>query len=141
MRDLGQGRAAAALVAVAAAVLLAGCGSSDSSGAAKPADKTSAAPSGKATGTPVTVSEKEFSMKLSTSSFTSGTYTFSIKNHGSYPHNLAIAGPGVASKTSATLQGGQSGTLTVALEKGKYQLWCAVPTHKEKGMHTTITVG
>jgi len=38
------------------------------------------------------------------------------------------------------MTGGQSGSLTVTLQKGTYQLWCGVPGHKDKGMVTTITV-
>lgn len=138
----GRGRAAAMMVGFATAMVLAGCGSSDSSGDGKPAAKSSPSetPSESATGTKVTVSEKEFSIQLSPSSFSPGTYTFSVKNDGSFPHNLAIAGPGVGTEKSDTVQGGQSTALTVKLQKGTYQLWCAVPTHKEKGMKTSITV-
>jgi plastocyanin len=79
---------------------------------------------------------------LDNASFTPGTYTFNIKNTGSFPHNLAIEGPGVDKKTSTTQSGVASGsTLTVALQKGSYELWCSVDSHKAKGMDTHITVG
>jgi len=38
------------------------------------------------------------------------------------------------------MAGGQSGSLTVTLQKGTYQLWCGVPGHKDKGMAASITV-
>lgn len=43
--------------------------------------------------------------------------------------------------TAAPFQGGQSGSLTVDLQPGTYQIWCPVGDHKGKGMDTTITVG
>ena len=69
-----------------------------------------------------------------------GTYTFTIQNQGSFPHNLTIKGPGVGTKASPTLAGGRAGSLTVALQKGSYELWCSVPGHKHQGMDITIKV-
>lgn len=43
--------------------------------------------------------------------------------------------------TAAPFQGGHSGSLTVDLQPGTYQIWCPVGDHKGKGMDTTITVG
>lgn len=78
---------------------------------------------------------------LDKTSFTAGDYTFAIQNQGAFPHNLTIEGPGVDSKASPTLGAGESGSLTVALQKGSYELSCSVPGHKDKGMDTKITVG
>ncbi len=85
--------------------------------------------------------EKEFSITLDKTGFTPGDYTFAIQNQGSFPHNLTIEGPGVDSKASPTLGAGESGSLTVALQKGSYELSCSVPGHKDKGMDIKITVG
>ena len=92
-------------------------------------------------GTSVGVIEKDFSITLDKTSFSPGDYTFAIKNQGSFPHNLTIEGPGVDSKTSPTLGAGESGSLTVALQKGSYELSCSVPGHKDRGMDIKITVG
>ena len=100
-----------------------------------------ASPSVAPVGTSVGVVEKEFSTTLDKTSFTPGDYTFAIQNQGSFPHNLTIEGPGVDSKASPTLGGGESGSLTVALQKGSYELWCSVPGHKDRGMDIKITVG
>jgi len=54
---------------------------------------------------------------------------------------LGDQGPGVDTKKSPTVPGGQSGSVTVALQKGSYELWCSVDSHKDKGMDLTITVG
>jgi uncharacterized cupredoxin-like copper-binding protein len=92
-------------------------------------------------GSGVGVIEKEFSITLDKTSFTPATYTFTIHNQGSFPHNLTIEGPGVDTKASPTLGGGESGSLTVALQKGTYELSCSVPGHKDRGMDMKITVG
>ncbi len=136
---------AAARVAAAAmvALLLGACGgTSTSSTTATTSAAGAAAPSSAApVGTSVGVIEKEFSITLDKKSFTAGTYTFAVKNQGSFPHNLTIEGPGVDKKKSPTMPGGQSGSVTVALQKGSYELWCSVDSHKDKGMDMKITVG
>jgi len=94
-----------------------------------------------AVGTSVGVTEKEFSITLSQTSFSPASYTFTIQNKGTLPHNLNIEGPGVDTKTSPILSPGQSGMLTATLQKGSYELWCSVPGHKDKGMDLTLKVG
>jgi uncharacterized cupredoxin-like copper-binding protein len=127
------------VVTVAAVALLLGaCGStSNNSPVSKPSVASVAAP----VGTSVGVVEREFSITLDKASFTAGTYTFTIKNQGKFPHNLTIEGPGVDKKASATMPGGGSGSVTVNLQKGAYEVWCSVDSHKDKGMDMTLTVG
>lgn len=141
-------RPASARVTLAAVVvlLLGACGgtSTTSTTGLTPTPSppgTTASSSTAPVGTNVGVSEKEFSIILDTTSFATGTYTFMVENHGAFPHNLTIEGPGVDKMASATLQGGQSGSVTVSLQKGSYELWCSVDSHKDKGMDLTITVG
>ncbi len=75
--------------------------SATSSGAA-----SSAAPSGSAdNATMVTADETEFTIKLSTTKFTAGTYTFVAKNSGQAPHALEIDGPGVSDRKTTTISG------------------------------------
>lgn len=132
------GRVVTASLAI---VLLSACGTSNSdSPSAASSPIAAAAAAAKPTGTNVGVTEKEFSITLDKASFSPGAYTFAIKNQGQYPHNLKISGPGVSSAASPVMTGGKSGSLTVTLQKGSYQLWCGVPGHKEKGMLTTIKV-
>lgn len=145
--DAGSHTAGARVVTAATLVLLLGACSStsaDNSTTNPPAAYgagASASPSVAPVGTSVGVVEKEFSITLDKASFTPGDYTFSIRNQGSFPHNLTIEGPGVDSKASPTLSAGDSGSLTVALQKGSYELSCSVPGHKDKGMDIKITVG
>lgn len=129
----------------ALALLLAGCGTdtpeNSGGGTSSPttAGPSSAAPN-PGQSTTLNVSETEFTIKLSKSAVKPGDYVFAISNDGSFPHNLAIAGPGVDNKISDTFQGGNEGELAVTLQEGTYTLWCAVGTHRAQGMETTIKV-
>lgn len=129
------------VTAVAVALLLAACGGTNNTTATPSvASSPSAASPSSGPGTNVAVTEKEFAITLSQASFTPGTYTFNIQNQGSFPHDLIIEGPGVDKKTSPKVPGGESGSLTVNLQKGTYELWCGVDGHKAKGMKMEITV-
>ena len=141
MKHVSPTAGARVLVVALAALLLGACSNtSDKTTPSAATAPTTAAPSAAAAGTKVDVTEKEFAITLSQAKFAPGAYTFTIKNQGSFPHNLAIEGPGVDTQVSATLAGGQSGSLAVTLKAGSYELWCAVPGHKDRGMDMKITV-
>ena len=101
--------------------------------------ETTAAGAG-ATGTAVEVKESEFKIELPQTSFTAGTYTFNITNAGQFKHNIIVQGSDGSKVQSDTLAGGATGTLSVPLTAGTYEVYCGVPTHKGKGMDLTITV-
>ncbi len=67
-------------------------------------------------------------------------YTFVVENRGTMLHNLTIEGPGIDEQSSPTLDAGTDGDLTVALQKGTYELTCSVTGHKERGMDLKIQV-
>jgi len=90
--------------------------------------------------TTVTVAEEEFTIVLSRKTFTAGRYTFMVANRGKLQHNLMINGPGVNHQGTRTLNSGQSGSVTVTLKRGSYELWCSVDGHKELGMDLKIKV-
>lgn len=92
-----------------------------------------------ATGTAVAVKESEFKIEIPQMSFTAGTYTFNITNAGQFKHSLVVEGNGTEVK-SDTVDAGSTGTLTVPLTAGTYEVYCGIPTHKGKGMDLTITV-
>ena len=54
-----------------------------------------AAATGRQRATTVRVTEKEYTLMLSRSSFRAGTYTFVAMNRGKLTHALAITGPGL----------------------------------------------
>jgi uncharacterized cupredoxin-like copper-binding protein len=127
-----------------AALLLSGCGGGDSNGSeTTPSETTSPSETGSpspSNGTEVTAVEKEFSITLTPDTFSPGTYTFKAENQGNFPHNLTIEGPGVDSEATPTMDPGDSAELTVTLQKGSYEVWCSVDSHKEEGMDLTIDV-
>ena len=128
-----------------AALVLSGCGGGDSnsSESTSPSETTSpseSTSSGPSQGTEVTAVEKEFSITLTPDTFSPGTYTFNVENQGNFDHNLTIEGPGVDSEASPTIASGETAQLTVTLQKGSYELWCSVDSHKEEGMDITIDV-
>ncbi|MDQ1722031.1 MAG: hypothetical protein QOI26_1765 [Pseudonocardiales bacterium] len=166
MGTLNYRTASAAAVFISVALLAAGCSSSKGSGnggvahgggagsassatsvsssaggAGSTATTTSSFRSGAAAmGTAVTATEKEFTITLSATTFKAGAYVFTVHNTGKFPHNLTIEGPGVDKKTSPTMPGGGTGTVAATLQKGSYELWCSVDSHKDQGMDLTIKV-
>jgi uncharacterized cupredoxin-like copper-binding protein len=145
----GQLRLGLLAGALVVSAVTTGCSSSKSSTSSPqsnpPAATASAAtaPAGSAAAggaTTVTVTENEFSLQLSQTSFTPGHYTLVAKNTGHVSHALAIAGPGVPMTQTATIDPGGSANLTVTLQKGAYELWCPVDSHKSLGMDTHIQV-
>jgi len=92
------------------------------------------------TGTPVAATEREFAITLSRTSFTPGTYTFTVKNIGTLKHDLVFDGPGLNDVGSSLLLPGSTGSLTVTLAAGTYDVFCGVPGHKAMGMDLHITV-
>ncbi|KUM92734.1 hypothetical protein AQI88_30615 [Streptomyces cellostaticus] len=128
-------------MAFSAALVLAGCsGGSGGGGGQASGSATSGTPKA-GSGTRVTVTETEYTLKLSRSSFTPGTYTFVSDNHGRITHALSIDGPGVEDARTKDVQSGQEATVTVTLKKGTYDVYCPIDGHKQLGMDQHITVG
>jgi hypothetical protein len=136
-----------AVLAVAAALLMGGCGDGGGGDATGPQTSPPAATTPGAvaspTGSPTVVTAElyDFRIELSQTSFTPGMYTFVAKEEGRAPHALSIKGPGVDSDTTPVIQpGGASQRLTVTLQPGTYELWCPVGNHRDRGMALTVTV-
>jgi uncharacterized cupredoxin-like copper-binding protein len=124
-------RLAPGLVAVAALLAMAGCGGGS----------TSSAPSTATTsGSSVAVTESEYSITLPSNTMKVGSYTFKVTNKGQFAHNLTIDGPGVKDKATPTLSPGSSGDVTVNLQKGTYEFYCSVDSHKDMGMDDKVQV-
>ncbi len=84
----------------------------------------------------------EYYWVLSRSKVKSGAVTVELNNQGEDPHNLNLRREGDEGEPLQILET-NSGELTAAsfdLPAGKYRLWCSLPEHEEKGMHTTLTV-
>lgn len=94
-------------------------------------------------GTPtrVTVTEKEYKLLLSRTSFKPGKYTFVVVNKGKVDHSLSIVGPGIKlAQLKGELESGASRSLTVTLKSGTYALWCPIDGHAGLGMKLKIKV-
>ena len=124
-------RLAPGLVAVAALIAMAGCGGGST---------TSTPSTAPASGSSVAVTESEFSITLPSNTMKVGSYTFTVTNKGQFAHNLTIDGPGVKDKATPTLSPGSSGDVTVNLQKGTYEFYCSVDSHKDMGMDDKVQV-
>jgi uncharacterized cupredoxin-like copper-binding protein len=132
----------ARLAVILAGTLLAvaSCGGGDDGSAATTqSPATSAATGGGDAGTVINVDEKDFTIELSTTEFTPGTYTFVATNNGQTTHALEIEGQGLEEETE-NIAPGDTAELTVTLEAGEYELYCPVGNHKDMGMKLDITV-
>jgi plastocyanin len=107
------------------------------------AERGGGAPGGKrggAEGGPVEVVEREYSVKLAGgATLGAGDQTFDVANEGKIPHDLAVEGAGAEKKTPL-IDPGDKARLDVALNPGKYKLYCTVPGHEQLGMKTEVTV-
>jgi uncharacterized cupredoxin-like copper-binding protein len=89
----------------------------------------------------VTFTETEFKIDTASTTLKAGSYTFDVQNKGAFPHDLHIATPdGSEIGATSTIQAGGSATLQVTLKAGTYQMWCAVDSHRARGMQGTLTV-
>jgi plastocyanin len=114
-----------------AALLLAGCGSDDG-------DDEGGESSG---GQSVELVATEFAFDPADVSVDeAGETTFTVSNEGEFPHALEIEGNGIEEETEE-LGPGDSGSVTVDLEPGEYELYCPVGDHREQGMVGTLVVG
>ena len=81
----------------------------------------------------VRVTEVDYSIKLSAKP-RSGAVKFVIRNVGDDGHDFWLKGGGRTWKTRIIGEAG-SASLTATLRKGvKYSYWCAVGSHRSKGM-------
>ena len=89
----------------------------------------------------VKVTEREYALSFTPRSVAPGNVTFTVRNAGKVAHALAISGPGLKVKRTATIGPGKSASLTVKLANGNYTMWCPVGRHAAAGMKKTFSVG
>jgi uncharacterized cupredoxin-like copper-binding protein len=72
------------------------------------------------------------------------TYTIAVKNTGTFHHDLLIDGHGlndVGIHNKSPVSPGSSKSFTVKFPKaGTYELYCAIPGHRAKGMQLKLVV-
>jgi plastocyanin len=65
-----------------------------------------------------------------------GTYTISLRNDGTVPHNFTIKGIG----KTPDVQPGETATAELTLKAGNYEYLCSIGDHAEQGMTGTLNV-
>lgn len=90
----------------------------------------------------VAVTLSEWRVALSTDHVKAGSVTFRIANQGSVPHQFEVEGNGLEKQTPQIARGA-SGSLTVALEPGRYEVYCPIGrgSHRMLGMRAELVVG
>ena len=68
-----------------------------------------------------------------------GEITFTMENQGEAIHDLMIAEP-TSAHVIGTTQPGDTGSGSLTLEPGTYQIVCLVPGHLDAGMEATLEV-
>lgn len=90
----------------------------------------------------VTATLSEWGVKLDKTTVPAGKIKFIVTNNGpKWPHALRIEGSdgkSVGDQVSANLD--EVDTLEVVLKPGTYTIYCPLSGHREKGMHTKLTV-
>ena len=157
------------VLAVLAAAVIAGCGSSgssssgsssssgtasassgSSSSSASTATSSSAPPSTssapthapKPSSSHLSLSEREFRITPSIPTVArTGTIAITVRNRGTVTHAFAIEGPSGLVRTADIAPGG-SATLTIAIHRaGRYAFFCPIDGHIRLGMHGVLIVG
>lgn len=120
------------MAALAAALVLAGCGSG--------AQSSAPVPSGPPTND-LRVGLLEYRLASSAGTLTAGSVTITATNAGSTGHDLRLRqGDSVLGATSVLSPGGRE-VLRVDVQPGEpVRLDCTVGGHAEAGMHATLTV-
>jgi plastocyanin len=89
------------------------------------------------------VRASEYYFILSRPTVSSGEVTVELNNQGEDAHDLSLQREGSGEEPLLEVEETQSLQHTVAefdLPAGTYRLWCSLPTHREKGMETTLVV-
>jgi plastocyanin len=125
------------LAVLAVALGVAACGGGDDEEAEEPAAGETDGGGG---GTTLELAaDPGGALEFDTSELTApaGEVAIHLTNESSLPHNVEVEGNGVE-EVSETITGSDT-TLTLTLEAGEYEFYCAVGNHRET-MNGTLTV-
>jgi plastocyanin len=90
--------------------------------------------------TTVTVTEREYRISLSTKTAPAGLVRLVVHNAGHVAHALSVSGPGLATRSTGTIQPGATKVLRVTLGGGAFTVWCPIGRHAAAGMKASIAV-
>ena len=92
------------------------------------------------------VTQDEWSLTLSRGKLKPGMVRIETLNFGQDAHDLVLlrnvkgSKPIKFAKQDNSLRSGSRVTKTVKLLAGRYQLWCSLPKHRERGMSAPLVV-
>ena len=124
------------LFVVVALTAAAACGSGSTPGS------QSSTPAPPPTPQTISITENEFAISPATISLKAGDYVFQLQNSGKAPHDLHIVDSTnqPVAGTTAVLPAAGTGSFTATLKAGTYTMFCAVDSHRTRGMQGTVTV-
>jgi plastocyanin len=128
------------LSVLALVVAVAACGGDDDEEAEEPAATTEDTGGGGGGETIMLVADPGGDLSFDQTELTAaaGEVTIELTNESGIPHNVEVEGNGVEEVSETITEGSTS--LTVTLEPGEYEFYCAVSGHREGGMEGTLTV-
>jgi plastocyanin len=129
------------LAVVALALAGAACGGDDDDEAEEPAAEETTEDTGGGGGTTIELAaDPGGALAFDQTELTApaGEVTIHLTNDAQIPHNVEVEGNGVE-EVSDTVTGADT-SLSLTLEAGEYEFYCAVPGHREGGMEGTLTV-
>src|SRR3954454_21424735 len=133
------------LIAALTALVLAGCGSSNSSSEKSAGTSTPSATtqsnSSSGGGETLKLAADKSALKFDKSKLSAkaGTVTLVMANPSGLPHAVAVEGNGVDKDGNTVMKGGTS-TVTAKLKPGTYTFYCPVDGHRQAGMQGKLTV-
>jgi plastocyanin len=130
------------LTALALVVAVAACGGDDDDESEEPAAEATTEETGGGGGgeTIMLAADPGGDLAFDQTELTAaaGEVTIELMNESGIPHNVEVEGNGVEEVSDTISEGSTS--LTLTLEPGEYEFYCAVPGHREGGMEGTLTV-
>jgi plastocyanin len=130
------------LTALALVVAVAACGGDDDDESEEPAAEATTEDTGGGGGgeTIMLAADPGGDLAFDQTELTAaaGEVTIELTNESGIPHNVEVEGNGVEEVSETITEGSTS--LTLTLEPGEYEFYCAVPGHREGGMEGTLTV-
>jgi plastocyanin len=130
------------LTALALVVAVAACGGDDDDESDEPAAEATTEDTGGGGGgeTIMLAADPGGALAFDQTELTAaaGEVTIEFTNESGIPHNVEVEGNGVEEVSETITEGSTS--LTLTLEPGEYEFYCAVPGHREGGMEGTLTV-
>jgi uncharacterized cupredoxin-like copper-binding protein len=119
-------------LALALVVLAAGCGEGGGTGGGGLGTET-----GTSSGADYELFASEFSFAPPFLVFEkAGTYSISVRNDGTLPHNFTIDGVG----KTPDVQPGETVAAELTFKQGNFEFYCSIDDHREQGMTGTLNV-